>query len=152
MKRRSCCVFGGEQKEKFIGNSCQKILLLIHKYIANNSISVAQKLKGKYKKVYFLHDNARPHISRMARKKIQDLKWINLPHPPYPPDLAPTDYHLFLSLSNHLKFKNYDEKKEVEDDLKIFFENKSMEFYRNGILSLYQRWEKVEENNGEYYN
>ena len=114
--------------------------------------SVAQKLKGKYKKVYFLHDNARPHISRMARKKIQDLKWINLPHPPYSPDLAPTDYHLFLSLSNHLKFKNYDEKKEVEDDLKIFFENKSMEFYRNGILSLYQRWEKVEENNGEYYN
>jgi histone-lysine N-methyltransferase SETMAR len=39
----------------------------------------------------------------MTKVAIQELDWKILPHPPYYPDLAPSDYHLFLSLFNNLR-------------------------------------------------
>ncbi|GFX26874.1 histone-lysine N-methyltransferase SETMAR [Trichonephila clavipes] len=42
-----------------------------------------------------LHDNARSHFARVARNTIQRHGWETLCHPPYSPDLAPSDYHLF---------------------------------------------------------
>jgi histone-lysine N-methyltransferase SETMAR len=39
----------------------------------------------------------------MMKAAIQELDLEILPHPPYSPDLAPSDYHLFLSLSNKLR-------------------------------------------------
>jgi len=46
--------------------------------------------------VVFHHDNARPHISLMTRQKLRELGWEVLMHP-YSPDIALSDYHLFLS-------------------------------------------------------
>jgi hypothetical protein len=37
----------------------------------------------------------------MTKAAIQ-LDWEILPHPPYSPDLVPSDYRLFRSLSNSL--------------------------------------------------
>ncbi|GFX22082.1 histone-lysine N-methyltransferase SETMAR [Trichonephila clavipes] len=48
--------------------------------------------------VGFHQDNARPHTSVVTRQKLWDLDWKVLMHPPYCPDLAPSDYHLFLAL------------------------------------------------------
>ncbi|KAF2345186.1 Transposase type 1, partial [Trinorchestia longiramus] len=45
------------------------------------------------KGVHFLHDNSRPHVARVVRDTIQQLGWETLCHPPYSPDLAPSDYH-----------------------------------------------------------
>jgi histone-lysine N-methyltransferase SETMAR len=39
----------------------------------------------------------------MTKEAIQELVWEILPHPPYSPDLAPSDYHLFRSLSKNLR-------------------------------------------------
>jgi histone-lysine N-methyltransferase SETMAR len=49
------------------------------------------------KGVVFHQDNARPHVSKMTQQKIKELNWEILDHPPYSPDLAPSDYHLFRS-------------------------------------------------------
>ncbi|KAF2350325.1 Transposase type 1 [Trinorchestia longiramus] len=48
------------------------------------------------------HDNARPHVARMTVQKLTELGYETLPHPPYSPDLSPTDYHLFKHLSTFL--------------------------------------------------
>ena len=41
--------------------------------------------------VLFLHDNARPYTEKTTRLKLLELGWEILPHPPYSPDLAPSD-------------------------------------------------------------
>ncbi|CAF4887770.1 unnamed protein product [Pieris macdunnoughi] len=38
-----------------------------------------------------LHDNARPHTAQQTATKLEELQLECLRHPPYSPDLAPTD-------------------------------------------------------------
>jgi len=42
-----------------------------------------------------LHDNALAHRTLATQKKLAYLGFQCLDHPPYSPDLAPSDYHLF---------------------------------------------------------
>ncbi|CEF59577.1 Histone-lysine N-methyltransferase SETMAR [Strongyloides ratti] len=46
----------------------------------------------------FLHDNARSHVSRITLQKLNELKFETLFHPPYSPDLSPTDFYFFKQL------------------------------------------------------
>jgi len=55
------------------------------------------------KGVSFLHDNAPAHRALAAQKKLVYLGFQCLDHPPYSPDLAPSDYHLFPGLKNNCK-------------------------------------------------
>jgi histone-lysine N-methyltransferase SETMAR len=111
---------------------------------------VAEKLKGKQDRIYYLHDNARPHVAKLTREKLLKLGWITVPHPPYSPDLAPTDYHLFRSLSNHLREKKFNDENDVKMELANFFGQKSKDFYERGILSLSERWRQVIDSSGTY--
>lgn len=111
---------------------------------------VAAKLQGKQDRIYFLHDNARPHVAKSTREKLLKLGWRTVPHPPYSPDLAPTDYHLYRSLSDYLREKKFDDENHLKMDLVNFFGEKSQEFYERGILCLPQRWQQVIDTNGAY--
>ena len=111
---------------------------------------VAQKLKGNHDRVYFLHDNTRPHVAKSTREKLLELGWVTIPHPAYSPDLAPTDYHLFRSLSNHLREKKFDDESSLKTNLADFFSQKSKDFYERGIFSLPERWQQVVDSDGAY--
>jgi transposase len=43
----------------------------------------------------FLCDNARQHTPAYTRALLQRFNWELSDHPPYSPDLAPSNYHLF---------------------------------------------------------
>ncbi|PNF18223.1 hypothetical protein B7P43_G17755 [Cryptotermes secundus] len=61
--------------------------------------AIRSKRRGLPSKgVVFLHDNARPHTAETLWK----LKFDVMAHPPYSPDLAPSDYHSFGPLKRHL--------------------------------------------------
>jgi transposase len=45
--------------------------------------------------VVLLNDNARPHTATRTRALLENFNWGLFDHPPYSPDLAPSDYHLF---------------------------------------------------------
>lgn len=47
---------------------------------------------------YLLHDNARPHVSKVIRNKIQEQGWEVLSHPPYSSSMTPSDYDLLKAL------------------------------------------------------
>ena len=55
------------------------------------------------KVVLFLHDNAPAHRALGTQKKLVYLGFQYLDHPPYSPDLASSDYHLFPGLRKQLK-------------------------------------------------
>ncbi|UYV82650.1 hypothetical protein LAZ67_22000380 [Cordylochernes scorpioides] len=70
--------------------------------------------------------------------------------PPYSPDLAPTDYHLYRSMSNHMRGTTFNNEENLKTWLNNFFYTRPGEFWRNGINKLVERWEEVVNNNGEY--
>lgn len=102
------------------------------------------------KGVIFHHDNARPHISKMTLDKLKQLKWEILLHPPYSPDIAPSDYHLFRSLQNDLNGKNFDSVEAIKNHITAFFDAKPRDFFKRGIHKLVERWKMIVENGGEY--
>ncbi|KAL9918814.1 histone-lysine N-methyltransferase SETMAR-like [Glossina fuscipes fuscipes] len=85
--------------------------------------------------VVFHQDNARPHASTVTRQKLRELGWEVLMHPPYSPDLAPSDYHLFLALQNFFNDKKLEFREDCENRLLEFFANRDQDFYERGILN-----------------
>ena len=76
----------------------------------------------------------RPHVAKMTLAKVAELNLEIMLHPPYSPDLSPTDFHLFLSLVDHIKNRTFN----IEDDLKTelhnFFQSRTKDFYKHGIF------------------
>ncbi len=102
------------------------------------------------KGVILLHDNNRPHVAKLTQQKIKQFGWEVLAHPPWSANLAPSDYHLFLSLHHHLCSKHYEDSDEIKSALNAFFESQSASFYKREVELLPARWAKVVENNGDY--
>ncbi|PIC48334.1 hypothetical protein B9Z55_007346 [Caenorhabditis nigoni] len=97
-----------------------------------------------------IHDNARPHTAKITQKKTLELGWEVLQHPPYSPDLAPSDYHLFRSMQHHLAEKKFKSDEEVKIWVTNYFESQPAEFFKKGIETLRMRWQMVVDNDGEY--
>ena len=62
-----------------------------------------------------------------------------MPHPPYNPNLAPSDYHLFRSLQKHLNGKTFDSNEAVKNELIQFLASKNQTFYESEIIKLTER-------------
>ena len=57
------------------------------------SVAIKGERRGKLAAgVLLLHDNAHVHKSRVAQAAIRECKFEQINHPPYSPDLAPSDY------------------------------------------------------------
>ena len=100
--------------------------------------------------VIFHQDNAKPHTSLVTHKKLLELGWKVMPHPPYSSDLAPSDYHLFCLLQNHLNEKTFDSNEAVKNELIQFFASKNQTFYESRTMKLAKRWQKAIEQNDQY--
>ena len=102
------------------------------------------------KRIIFHQDNARPHVSLMTRQNLLQLGWEVLIHPPYSPDIAPSDFHLFRSLQNSLNGKNFHSLEDCKRHLEEFFAQKDKKFWEDGIMELPEKWQKVLEQKSEY--
>jgi len=73
-----------------------------------------EKCNRKFTKgVLFLHDNALDHLAFATQQKLAYLGFQCLDHPPYSPDLALSDYHLFRGLRKQLKGHHFSSDVEV---------------------------------------
>lgn len=105
----------------------------------------------RHGKVILLHDNAPSHTTNLVKETINALKWDVNPHPPYSPDLAPSDYYLFSAMSIALAGHHFNEFEEVENWLIRWFASKNEKFYWDGIHELPERWEKCAASDGKYF-
>jgi len=77
-----------------------------------------------------VHDNTLAHQALATQKKLAYLDFQCLDHPPYSPDLAASDYHLFSGLKKQLKGRHFSSDAEViaaaetwfDGQLSVFFE------------------------------
>jgi len=60
-------------------------------------------------------DNARPHRAKSTQNALNTHGIISLPHPPYSPDLAPSDFWLFGYLKNQLKGAKFSTETELQE-------------------------------------
>ena len=98
-----------------------------------------------------LHDNARPHAASAVKKYLKTLKWDVLPHPPYSPDIAPSDYHLFRSMTHGLADQRFSLYEECKNWVDSWINSKDGSFFREGIRKLPERWAKVVASDGQYF-
>jgi histone-lysine N-methyltransferase SETMAR len=66
----------------------------------------------KRKKITFYQDNASSHKVVLSMGKLGDLQYELLEHPPYSPDLAPSDFCLFLKLKLFLAGERFSSNQE----------------------------------------
>ncbi|CAH0400875.1 unnamed protein product [Chilo suppressalis] len=77
--------------------------------------------------------------SLATQQKLRELDWEVLMHPPYSPDLAPFDFHLFWSLQNSLGSVRLTSREDWQNHLTRFFDQKPQNIYSNGIMSLHPK-------------
>ena len=83
--------------------------------------------------IIFHQHNTRPHVSLMTRQKLLQLGWEVLIHPPYSPDIASSDFHLFWSLQNSFNGKNFTFLEDCKRHLEQFSAQKDDKFWEDGI-------------------
>jgi hypothetical protein len=65
--------------------------------------------------VVMLHENARPHTAAAAQDLIATFGCETFDHPPYSPDLAPSDLHVFVHLKTFLGSRWFHEDSEAKE-------------------------------------
>ena len=100
--------------------------------------------------LYLLRDNAPIHTSHATTAAISKTGLVPLAHPPYSPDLAPSDFYLFNHLKRYLRREHFHNKETLKQTVNAFFDEKSPEFYSQAFLELVIRWKKCIQSGGSY--
>lgn len=111
---------------------------------------IQQRRKGKWSKgVLLQHDNARPHTSNATTAKLTSLGFVVVPHPPYSPDLAPSDYALFDNMKDALRGKRFDND-ELQEAVREWVRSTPKQWFHDAIMKLPGRWQRCIDVGGEY--
>ena len=97
--------------------------------------------------VVMIHDDARPHTAAATQNLITTFVWEQFHHPPYSPDLAPSDFNLFLHLKSFLAGRRFHDDNEVKEAVTTCFASRTD---YEGIQKLVQRYDKCLDNGGNY--
>jgi len=90
----------------------------------------------KRKKIIFHQDNAPAHKSVLAMEKLRDLHYELLEHPPYSPDLAPSDFCLFPKLKLFHAGQRFSSNQEAIAAVEGYLADLMKNHYRDRTLAL----------------
>ena len=82
---------------------------------------------------------------------METLKWDVLFHPPYSPDIAPSDYYLFRSMAHGLPEQHFTLHEDTKSWVDSWIASKDEAFFRQGVRMLPERWEKAVASDGQYF-
>ena len=90
------------------------------KYFQENILKKTKQLIDEAIKIpfpnpFYIHfDNSRVHTAHETLMCLNDCGFTRMIHPPYSPDLAPSDFWLFGFLKEKMKGENFDTFEELE--------------------------------------
>ncbi|KAJ4439167.1 hypothetical protein ANN_15124 [Periplaneta americana] len=93
---------------------------------------------------------ARPHTAASTRELLDQFGWEIFDHPPYSPDLAPSDFHLFTKLKDFLGGTRFGSDEELKKTVNTWLNELATEEYNTGILKLVNRYDKCLNVGGDY--
>ena len=108
--------------------------------------SACRKARGY--SVWLLQDNAPIHSALNSQVTLQELGYTVLEHPPYSPDLAPSDFHVFKRLKNDLRELQFNDVGSVK--LHKYFEKLREKILNEGFQNLVHCWVKCVGYDGSY--
>jgi histone-lysine N-methyltransferase SETMAR len=76
-------------------------------------------------KIMLLYDNCTVHKARHIREVIDECGFVEMEHPPYSPDLVPSDYYLFPKLKKYLRGRRFSSDEYLKKAVEEFFEDLS---------------------------
>jgi len=82
--------------------------------------------------------------------KLRDLHYELLEHPPYSPDLAPSDFSLFPKLKLFLAGQRFSSNQKAIAAVEGYFADLTKNHCRYGIMALEHRWNKCISLKGDY--
>ncbi|KAJ4435485.1 hypothetical protein ANN_18101 [Periplaneta americana] len=85
---------------------------------------------------------ARPHTAASTRELLDQFGWEIFDHPPYSPDLAPSDFHLFTKLKDFLGGTRFGSDEELKKIVNTWLNELAAKEYNTGILKLVNRYDK----------
>ena len=71
-------------------------------------------------------------MSAKSQAATQQCGFQQLSHPPYSPDLAPSDYFLFRVMKKFIRGKRFSSDEEVKEAVMTRFEEQSKDFFSQG--------------------
>lgn len=103
-----------------------------------------------HKEILFHHNNAPAHSSEVAAAKLMEIGFQLVSHPPYSPDLAPSDYYLFPDMKKWMAGRRFYSNEEVIAETNAYFAELDQSYYSEGINKLEERWTKCISLKGDY--
>ena len=113
--------------------------------------TIVEKRRGEVSRgMLLLHDNDPIHKCKIVQTAIRQLGFIELNHPAYSLDIAPTNYHPLSNLKKFLCGKNFSSDDEAVTTVEDYLTDLNSEFFCEGIQSFHDRWQRVVASEGQY--
>ena len=118
---------------------------------ADHCISILREIGSTFPRPMWIHmDNAAPHRAKRTENALREMGINILTHPPYSPDIAPSDFWLFGRIKQSLGKTRFTDASELEAAV-LDITNK---ITKSEITKVYVEWIRrlniCIENGGEY--
>ncbi|KAJ7345798.1 hypothetical protein JRQ81_001748 [Phrynocephalus forsythii] len=102
------------------------------------------------KGIRLLADNEPVHTAQASVVTAHCFGYELLQHPPFSPDLAPSDFFLFPEMKKPLRDWRFDDREDVIFKVEQWFLSKVEDFYKEGLKQVKKRWQKCVTLQGDY--
>ncbi len=98
-----------------------------------------------------LDNNASPHTSYDTMTFHHQVRTHRGNHPPYSPDLAPSDFFLFPRMKSELRGENFANKDDLKEQVRTVLDKIPKDDFKQCFIQLQRRWAKCVKNDGQYF-
>ena len=97
------------------------------------------------------HDNAPAHAALLTRRFLTDSNMTVMPHSPYSPDLAPSDFSLFPKLKMKLKGRSFQTLEEIQTESQSVLNTLRENDFQERLKNWQRRWNRCQASEGDYF-